>query len=393
MTTTTTAYNAPPQQTQGKWELQIHVYYCARENLSCDAHFSNTFIFVFSRTTDREMRMSESGKPHQDALFDEEIGNVRLIPYLVVESLIALSNIAINSFLIHLLRKQRRVASISQRFVLCLTISDTCVGITQIIYVFLRVLVDHIQGQFSTEFASVVYFLLFLFSPLSACLIIVIAADRYLHMQYLTKYNMVMTKRRGYVIVFLCFLINIGFAISTELSLLYGYFHAHQMGLMLLYILMISVVFLLYLRSYRSIRSRVKPSFINSVSEPGGIPGTRNRLRDPNQEFFKGMMYVMISLVICYIPFIIMTVVRSILHLTGHPINHTLNYALLWAYTLNFSNSSLNAIILIMLNRELKGRAFRMVRRTVTQEETEPEISRIDGTGARSRPSRHVRTI
>ena len=334
------------------------------------------------------MKMSESGKPHQDALFDEDIGNVRLVPYLVVESLIALSNIAINSFLIHLIRKQRRIASISQRFVLCLTISDTCVGITQIIYVFLRVLVDHIEGQFSEKFASVVYFLLFLFSPLSACLIIVIAADRYLHMHYLTKYNMVMTKRRAYVVVFLCFVINICFAISTELSLLYSYFHAHQMGLMLLYILMISVVFLLYLRSYRSIQSRVRSSCIHSVQESGSIPRTHNRLRDPNQEFFKGMMYVMISLVVCYIPFIIMTVVRSILHLTGHPINHTLNYALLWAYTLNFSNSSLNAIILIMLNKELKSQASRMVRRTVTQDETEAEMSGIDGTGTRSRPAR-----
>ena len=294
-------------------------------------------------------------------LFDKDISDAKFVPYLVVHVLIAISNITVNTFLLHALNKLKKTSNISFLFVKFLSISDLSVGISQIIYLFCRCFIRSYTPEMLITVEFTVQTIFYVTAPFSGGMILTIAVDRYIHMKYLTKYNIIMTRKRAWILIFMNFLFQIATAVSLLLASFHGYFAKEQPILVAAYLIMFGGAVFLYQGAFRSIRTRTRNS---SVGIEPLATGTRvSERRNPSYDFLKTMMYVLISLVICYLPFLTLTTTRSVIVLCKRDVPYSLMYGLLWTYNLNFLLSTLNPVIFITYNKDIRSYAMQRMYR------------------------------
>lgn len=329
--------------------------------------------------------MSESQILTHTLLFDKNVPNAELIPYLVVNGLIALSNIIINSFLLYSLNKLKKTSTISFMFVRCLSASDMIVGLGQIVYLICRSMI----GSFTQETLSAVNYtvqtIFYVTSPFSGGMILIIAADRYIHMKYLTKYNVIMTRNRALSLIFANFIFQLTTAVSLLLASMNGYFPIQQPILVCAYLVMFGAAVSLYHKAFRSIRRRTRNSSVSIEQFSTTLTATTAvDRRCPSYDFSKTMMYILVSLVVCYMPFLVLTTTRSVMVLCHVDLTHCLMYALLWTYNLNFLLSTLNPIIFIAFNKDLRSYAkqsmYKKINRRHSSQLEEFPMSRLETT-------------
>ncbi len=171
--------------------------------------------------------------------------------FAIPTTLLHISNILLNSFLIHALRKLKKLKTISFKFILLLSISDICDGVTTVntnvmLYVFsadqkrLRVILGFI---FKYSFALFSFIMIF-----------IIAIDRYIHLRYLSKYSTIMTNRRAIIMV------AVGvFSVASHTAVLicarlFGFFPNVQVYLSIFILMCFITIFALYINSYRELK-------------------------------------------------------------------------------------------------------------------------------------------
>lgn len=301
--------------------------------------------------------MDEERRREQlNPLFDDRIETNLLIPCLVLFFIVGIMSIAANSLLLQLLRKTKRLDQASYVFIACLCISDICIGVNQILCVSLRILMEHIDRLVTHWLALTSFFFSYLFEPLSLCLLILIAIDRHLHMKHLTNYFTVMTKKRAQIASVVCLGVNICFTVAIVLAMLNGVYDILSLILAVVFLLMITVVVILYLKTYRSIKTKVRVLFNNTETQ------RRKPTQNENKKLFQGIIYIIISLLLCYAPYVSLIIVRSILHLMGKTSNGT-TYALALAYVFKCLSASNNALILILLNKGYKRHIWQIFKK------------------------------
>ena len=292
-------------------------------------------------------------------LFYRGLSTRYLAPYLIANGLIALSNIFINAFLLHALYKCKKSYNLSFLFVKFLSISDLTVGVSQMIYLICRCFIGYYSTTTTTALHLTIQTMFYITGPFSGGMILIIAADRYIHMKYLTKYNIIMTRNRAWILIFMNFVFQCATAVSLLFASLNGYFTTEQPILVCAYLFMFGAAVALYQEAFRSISRRTRNSSVSI--EPLAVNTGATERRSPSYDFSKTMMYILISLVICYLPFLTLTTTRSIIILCHRTMPFSLMYALLWTYILNFILSTLNPIIFITYNKELRSYAKKRI--------------------------------
>ena len=269
-----------------------------------------------------------------------------IIPNIVV----AVMNIVANAFLIHALRRLKKLQNISHKFIAILSISDICIGtsllLTEPAFWFLS---NETHILVLTKCSGV---LLYTFSQFSGLMILAIAVDRYIHMKYLVKYNLLMTNRRAVILVvfnIIATLLSSTIAVSGKM-LNFGLASSLVPSLGLLGILFIQSV--LYYRAYKSIRQRTGQLNLNSGMQPA-----IETVKKPNQEFCKSVLIILSSLWICYSPAALFTAMYN-----QEPDASWIMIGFFCALLLVYINSSLNALILISFNRQLKAFVLQQIR-------------------------------
>ena len=304
-----------------------------------------------------------------------------------------------NSYLIHALRKLKKLGKLSYRFVLYLSISDICFGISGI-------LMDSIAlyGN-KCKCIKVLDPFVWLIAGHNFCsnfslgCVLIIAIDRFLHMKFLTRYETMMTKWRARMLL----VINAVFTTQTitVMSILpyyektfiiknYETYRIYRIVLSLIYIALISSIFVVYLWTYLTIRKRVAnltsiqgremvPKTVQSRKEtedmvperprPGkakndhqgkiSASGTPRNRRSPDQEFARGMVYIVLSLVICSLPNLCIPVSQWLISVYGSNKLFAKTMELTakvqrWTYLMLVLNGALNAIFIIAFCRELR---------------------------------------
>ena len=288
-------------------------------------------------------------------LFDNGLSAQTVVPFLLVNGIIAVSNISINSFLLHALHKYRKSYNLSFLFVRFLCISDLAVGVSQFVYLVCRCFVGYYSAETTAAMHLAVQTLFYITGPFSGGMILIIAADRYVHMKYLIKYNIIMTRNRARILILMNFIFQCTTAISLLFASIKGYFAIEQPVLVCAYLLMFGAAVALYQEAFRSISRRTRNSSVSV--EPLAVNAAIGERRKPSYDFSKTMMYILISLVICYLPFLALTTTRSVIVLCHSTVPYSLMYALLWTYNLNFLLSTLNPIIFIKYNKDLRSYA------------------------------------
>ncbi len=264
-----------------------------------------------------------------------EKSTLKHINYLVLGVII----VSVNSILVHVLRKLRKLSSVSHRFIFILSLSDISIGVvflctSSLIYIENE---DHYRSV-HTYSIRVLYFQ-FQFSFL---MVITIATDRYIHMRFPTKYATIMTNSRGVKIIIGVLLATVLMNVVIICGDLFGFS-------VLAYILFYSVdtvlltaLFIQYTRAYRALRRRVNELFLD------GNRASYTPQITPSKEFAKAVFLILSSAFICYTPIIVSSM---IIYLDNHELGATVKLASRGLLSLN---SAFNAVIFMAFNRDIK---------------------------------------
>ena len=128
--------------------------------------------------------------------------------------LIGMLNITGNAILIWTLRRTHRTTSMSHQLVIIMSGSDIATGVIGLVSLTMLL---HEQHKISCWLKVVTEFSLVTCNYLSTAMIFLIAFDRYLHMKYLERYAVIVTKRRYYSTIVIALLVS--FSSGTLLTL------------------------------------------------------------------------------------------------------------------------------------------------------------------------------
>ena len=283
------------------------------------------------------------------------ISGGQVIALVVLNVLIMLSNMLLSLFLCKAIWDLKLMkSSLSFRFIFALALSDLSIGVflqpTLLKILLMKESINITAADFAGQFFT------FSFGHFSNVMILIIAADRYLHMYYLQDYAMKMNRKRCKMLIISDVVVN---ALLTLLSFVASYkkfFHTLNLILSIADITILTVIFILYVRSFFSIRNRI------STLELGNGLSRRNSIIRSDFELSKGMLFILLSIFLCYLPFSILEViVDSKLHsVTARDLDETLVTLYYWALLLVLCFPSCNAILFTLFNRRIRryGRSF-----------------------------------
>lgn len=271
-----------------------------------------------------------------------------LVP-IALSLIVDISNVVTNAFLIHALIKLKKLKTISYSFILYLCINDEIVGLIGFVCHALDIVYgSNGEGHLKT-FRVNLYKILHLVVSISAYLILIIALDRFLRMRYMVRYGALMTQKRATALVvismipslfhFTLAMINPSGAILRYLYIII--YCGHILGLL--------IGCILYVLAYRSIKKRIEHTDLDT--DVGKFEHrVETKRRRPDTEFSRAALLILVSITVCYIPRL-----ATFLYRTATGIDELYEEA--WARLFILLNSTLNALIFISCNRELRNYA------------------------------------
>ncbi len=285
---------------------------------------------------------------HQSKMnIDLEIRVVNTLPAPIL--VFGVLCVLLNSVLIHVLKKLKKLETTSFKFILMLSISDTGLGVLSICFCSICLF---FKGKVNSAFFISMYILFYWFGMFSFGMISVISVDRYIHMRYLTHYNTMMTNRRGMIIVGATAFISACFAVLLVCGRLFGFAFDVQIVINLIVACWIIIVFLLYIKAYKAIRCRTQQMQLDD-----SLPQTASERRNASREFSRAVLVILCTLVTCYTPYLIFSLKRYRMSKDDNELNVFLEYV---AFCFVSANSSLNAIIMLTFNKDLRNFLLRI---------------------------------
>ena len=256
-------------------------------------------------------------------------------------------NLFINSFLVHALRRLNKLQSLSFKLILCLTISDIASGVEMLFEELSTIIFIRDESSISrVVFQATTIF----FTNFSQLMTIAVAVDRYVHMKYLCRYAEIITSHR--IIIFLIFT----FSLSLAFASLFAFGNSNRFMFVPRVILFANatIIFVFvsvtYLHAYRAIIRRIGNRNLNASNfKP------ESAHRNPNHDFARAILCVLISSLLCYAPYFVITTIKA--YNDEHKViidrNHLFAIWLSSIIPVRF-HSCFNSIFLILFDRTLR---------------------------------------
>ena len=268
---------------------------------------------------------------------------------------ISVSNVATNGLLSHVLWKLKKLNTTSYRFIFVQSICDILVGSAMLITRSASYFNSFAQFCDLKAYADIICDTLCMFSGVMVTLI---ALDRYIHMRFLNRYSVWMTKRRAILLVILngsiCFVVG-GIQILAYLGHWYHLVLLIQNCVAILLIVSTSTV---YIYAYKSLSIRTKQIDFGR-SAPKNSNGKR-RKRNPSKEFLKAMVAILSMFMICFTPFVVSSALKFAY--LNKSVKESMAVIIIFYISriLVCMNSSLNAVLYISLNKDLRVYALQI---------------------------------
>ena len=264
--------------------------------------------------------------------------------------IVDISNVLTNAFLIHSLIKLKKLKTISYTFILYLCINDEIVGLTGFVCHAADIVHQSKGDSHIRAHLANLYKIMHLFIGISGYLILVIALDRFMRMRYMVRYGALMTKKTANALVVLSMipsLFNFTLDMVNASDAIFRYLY------IILYCghgLSVFIGCILYVLAYQSIKKRIQHSDLHTDVDSFEHRAKTNHRR-ADVEFSRAALLILVAITVCYIPRLATFLYRTV---TG--ISYEL-YEDAWARFFMLLNSTLNALILISCNRELRNYA------------------------------------
>ena len=261
-----------------------------------------------------------------------------LILWAVVTSILSPITILANSALICGLYTKQQLNTITNKFILLMSISDLCIGIFVLpLIVVIICLKDTLR---SCNFELFVQYIALLFAYFSFFMLMCISTDRYIHVTRLNRYSQFMNPLRMKIATVLSFFCSVLIA-SLSIRFLTVWL---QLAMCLLGLSGISLMLSLYSLVFRKLAIHTE-NFKGMLEELGRSESTH---RETRKEFSakRTIRFVLVALLVLYFPYNICTVALTY-YRYDRKVNPPffVNVMTYWSYTFAFSNAAINAII------------------------------------------------
>ena len=260
--------------------------------------------------------------------------------------IIGVLNITGNSLLIWGLCKTRQTSTISLQFMILMSISDLISGISGLV---LLTLYTWDQYGKSCWFALSTQFILATCSMYSLSMIVLVAFDRYLHMKHLERYNLVVTKKRGYFLAIASFFATLSINIILMVPLPSKIYASLLIGLSASLFPTLCLVLWLYYNALRELRMRANQA-------------TR-RIYFQSKALGRAAKRITICIAVLTIPTTVLTILGEITEPHGVEVSVEFKTVRWLAYITYLSNAFWSSFIFMSQNRPIRQICRRYVSR------------------------------
>ena len=255
-----------------------------------------------------------------------------------------------NMLLIILIIKARQTSLLTNYFIIALSIADTFIGL------FLMPMQTILHSKYkytrSCILEGTIIFLIQALFSFSGTMICAITFDRYIHICHPTKYGRLMTQRKAKVGIAACVLLTIALACTGIPAISRKFTSAHFVTVTGAF-LVVGFIFALYIRSYMKLLKMIRANQMWSI--PIGIRRRSSRQPQYLAYITKTVILILLSLFLCYVPYICITVVGYIqTEFLGKPHNPKLWFASYTFNSISYANSAINAVIILCRNRPIQ---------------------------------------
>ncbi len=266
--------------------------------------------------------------------------------YFTPNMFVALCNIGVNSFLIHTLHKLGKINNISFKLVTLLSVLDVCVGFSLGTHEIALLCISTEEGFLILRVYAAAT--LYTVCELEGFTILLIAIDRFFHMKYPSRYSLIVTKRRAIVAVAVVFLLSIAHAAMEVYAAL---IHAENLfvdqlvvsGSIFAVLVALTVT---YIVTYMEVRRRAMRRPVQNNGRPVVRP-----IRNSAAELSRTVFVILTALWMICLPLSVLAPMKEhYLFVKNRVVSHVF-YA---SESLLFFNSTINAIIFIGFNTDVK---------------------------------------
>ena len=293
------------------------------------------------------------------------ITNQNLIALTSINTISGLVNICINIFLVYGLWKLDLAKKVSYKFIVCLCIGDGCVGLVTQPALSVLLMTDHVENDCTHEITT--HSLQVTFCQYSVLMVLIITMDRFLHMTYLTRYKTLMTQKRARILIVSSILITIAIVLLNMIGSIYEFHFPLHTAIITINTIIFIIIFIIYLKTYSAIRTRVHDSHFKIRAQPvirTGSTAPRKETKDTSKSkiqyhhnFGKAMVFVLLTLAICYLPYFLLITHISYLKYQNDEFVQDGDWktvCLYWLMQLAFLNPTANAVIVIVSCKQLR---------------------------------------
>ena len=285
--------------------------------------------------------MANASKVHMyscPSLLALDMPQSHLIMWAVMTSILSLITIMATSALIYGLYKTQQLTTITNKFILMMSISDLCTGLFVLPLIVVMICLKDTLRNCNLELF--VQYTALLFAYFSFFMLMCISTDRYIHVTKLNKYNQFMNTRRMKVATVLSLIFSV---LIAYLPISFPTFWLH-LALRLSNLGGVSMIFFLYSLIFRKVATHIE-NFKRMLEELGTSESTS---RETKKELSatKTIRFVLGALLVLFVPYNICSV-AWIYYKVNRQVKPPffLNVVTYWSYILVFSNAAINGII------------------------------------------------
>ena len=278
--------------------------------------------------------------------------NFKSLPLVVTNIFVSLLNFFTNSFLIYAIIKTRQTEKISYQFILCLSVSDCCVGIIlQPMTIILQTYFTEVQ---SCALELTAQFLSYIFPQISGVMIMIIAFDRFIHMKFLNKYSAYVTKKNAGTLVALNMVLAFFIGSCSLVASLNKNFFIFNAVLVSIDATVAVATYVFYAFTYNTVRQHANQMRQQQRERKVSSPGVTKKTPKHDLQLAKTVVVILTALSISYLPYFIFGLLWSYYqYYSKAGASQTLGIMVWWSFILVYFNSSLNAIILLARNKKI----------------------------------------
>ena len=280
----------------------------------------------------------------------------QLVVFAVLVLILSLCIFTANALVIFGIVKTRQLGSVLNRFFLFLSISDCCLAGIGLPLNAAMLLKKHHRNENCTIEISV-QFVIFLFTHFSGFMIVTIAIDRYIHMRYLQRYQVIMTKSRAGAVIAFGFGLSLLICTAYTISSVHGIFQWVNMVIILIDLAAAVTVYIAYKKVYSEVKQHLKR--IENVRTSSQAPPYAVAM-------IHTILFILVSTFVCYIPYEMMNAFLFFkVQINNQGLSSNLSLAVLSTHLLVYLNSCSNAIIFVYKNDPIRNLIKKQFRSSV----------------------------